>query len=304
MSSDSQLRLGKPICIAATGDQCGEGILWEAARQQIYWTDINRFLVHRYNLESSAVKTWMFSEPVTCVLPTNREDTMALVLGSSVALWEPERDRRIEPVFSLPGWPFVRCNDAAVDPQGNLWMGSMRNNVKEDGEPGEAGGWDGILYRIGGDGKSTEWRSGLGVSNTLLWSPDNSRFYFGDTFKNTIWSYEYSLTDGSIRGEQPMFQGYERGWPDGSTIDADGYIWNCRYGGSCIVRVAPDGQIDREIEMPVSNVTNCTFGGKGGNTLYITTASPDGGKWERFGGCLFAIETNISGAPSHAFRCF
>jgi sugar lactone lactonase YvrE len=180
----------------------------------------------------------------------------------------------------------------------------MRNNVKEDGELGEAGGWDGILYRIDGNGKVSEWRRDLGISNTLLWSPDNSRFYFGDTLKNTIWSYDYNLGDGSIRDEQPFFQGFDRGWPDGSTIDDDGYIWNCRYGGSCIVRVAPDGQIDRVIEMPVSNLTNCTFGGKDGNTLYVTSASAGAGRWERFGGCLFAIETNVSGPSSHAFRCF
>ena len=262
MPSDSELRVGEPVCIAATGDQCGEGIHWDAAAQSVYWTDINRFLVHRYNLHSAEVRTWIFSEPVGCVLPTDRDGTLALVLGSGLFLWEPGQDRRHSPIFTLPKWPFVRCNDAAVDPRGDIWIGSMRNNVKEDGEPGEAGGWDGILYRIDGIGNYSEWRDGLGVSNTLLWNPDNSRFYFGDTFKNTIWSYDYSLADGSIRGEQPFFKDFDRGRPDGSTIDCEGYIWNCRYGGGCIVRVAPDGKVDRIIEMPVSNLTNCTFGGE------------------------------------------
>jgi len=304
MPSDSDLKIGEPLCIAATGDKCGEGILWEAASQCLYWTDINRFLVHRYKLQDAELKTWFFSEPVTCVLATNKKDTLVLVLGSGVALWEPEHDLRHQPLFSLPGWPFVRCNDAGVDPRGALWMGSMRNNVKEDGELGEAGGWDGVLYRIDGSGGSSVQRRELGISNTVLWSADNSRFYFGDTMKNQIWSYDYDLADGSIHNERSFFQGFSRGWPDGSAIDTEGYLWNCRYGGSCILRVAPDGSVDRVVEMPVSNLTNCTFGGTDGNILYVTSAAPDSGKWERFGGCLFAIETNVSGLPSNAFHCF
>jgi len=304
MSSDKHLKLGEPVCIAATGDKCGEGILWEAASNSIYWTDINRFLVHRYKLQNAELKTWFFSEPVTCVLATNKADTLVLVLGSGATLWEPERDIRHKPLFSLPGWPFVRCNDAGVDPRGDLWIGSMRNNVKEDGELGEAGGWDGILYRIDGSGASSERRRELGISNTVLWSPDHSRFYFGDTLKNQIWSYYYDEADGSIRNEQSFFQGFDRGWPDGSAIDMEGYLWNCRYGGSCIVRVAPDGSVDRVVEMPVSNLTNCTFGGTDGNILYVTSAAPDSGKWERFGGCLFAIKTNVRGVPANEFHCF
>jgi SMP-30/Gluconolactonase/LRE-like region len=139
--------------------------------------------------------------------------------------------------------------------------------VKADGGLGEAGGADGVQYRIDGSGGVSEWCRDLGISNTLLWSPDNSRFYFGDSSQNQIWSYNYDQIDGCICNEQPFFQGLDCGLPDGSTIDSDGYIWNCRYGGSCIVRVAPDGSVDRVIEMPVSNLTNCTFGGKQGTTL-------------------------------------
>jgi sugar lactone lactonase YvrE len=304
MPGAKSLRVGDPICIAATGDKCGEGILWEMVTQSIYWTDINRFLVHRYRLEDAELKTWFFSEPVTCVLSTNRRDTLALVLGSGVALWEPERDIRYERLFSLPGWPVVRCNDAGVDPCGVLWVGSMRNNVKENGEPSEAGGRDGVLYRVDGAGGWSERRRDLGISNTLLWSSDCSRFYFGDSLRNEIWTYNYDGVDGSIRDEKSFFRAFERGLPDGSALDVDGYLWNCRYGGGCIVRISPDGRVDRVIEMPVANPTNCTFGGKDSSSLLVTCASPVPGQWERFGGCLFAIETNVAGPPSNAFNCF
>ncbi len=296
------LKIEQPICIAATGDVCGEGVLWEQDAQCIYWTDINRFLVHRYLLKDSTLKTWFFSEPVTCVMETSRRDTLALSLGSGIALWKPDSDAPPTPLFALPGWPFVRCNDAAVGPGGALWVGSMRNNVGTNGEPTEAGGTDGVLYRVDGTGAASEWRRDLGISNTLLWSPNRSRFYFGDTLQNCIWSYEYDLAGRTIRAEQPFFQGFERGLPDGSAMDTEGYVWNCRYGGGCIVRVAPNGKIDRVIEMPVSRPTNCTFGGTQGNVLYVTSASPEAGHWERFGGCLFAMETNVTGMAENKFQ--
>src|ERR1700691_5303720 len=134
------LKIEEPICIAATGDVCGEGVLWERDTQSVYWTDINRFLVHRYALKDSALRTWFFSEPVTCVMETNRKDTLALSLGSGIALWQRGSDAAPAPLFALPGWPFVRCNDAAVDPGGALWVGSMRNNVKANGDAEPAGG--------------------------------------------------------------------------------------------------------------------------------------------------------------------
>src|ERR1700761_1548294 len=292
------LKIEEPVCVAATGDACGEGIVWEQETQSIYWCDINRFLVHCYRVRDRTLRTWFFSEPVTTVMLTSRRGTLALTLGSGLVLWQPESGDPHVPVFALPGWPSVRCNDAGVDPAGAVWMGSMRNNVGPDGEDQEAGGRDGVLYRVHGNGEAAEQRRDLGISNTLLWSPDRSRFYFGDSLQNCIWSWNYNAKDQSIAEEKPFFQGFDRGVPDGSAIDADGYVWNCRYDGGCIVRVAPDGKIDRVIELPVSRPTNCTFAG---NVLYITCASPASGRWERFGGCLFSMQTNVSGVTENRF---
>jgi sugar lactone lactonase YvrE len=235
-------------------------------------------------------------------METSRNDTLALSLGSGIVLWKPGSDAPHTPVFPLPGSPFVRCNDAAVDPSGALWVGSMRNNVCADGAPTPTGGTDGVLYCVDGKGVAREWRRDLGVSNTLLWSPDQSIFYFGDSLQNCIWSYAYDRAGRAIQAEQPFFQGFARGVPDGSSIDSDGYVWNCRYGGGCIVRVAPDGTIDRVIDLPVSRPTNCTFGGPDRNILYVTSASPEPGKWERFGGCLLALQTNITGLKENQFQ--
>ena len=302
MSSRPELKIGEPICLAATGDACGEGVLWERSSGCVYWADINRFLVHCYRLSDATLRTWYFPEPVTCVMETSREGTLVLSLGSGVILWEPETDTRHEPIYRLPDWPHVRCNDAAIDPRGTLWLGSMRNNVGPDGEPGPVGGLDGILCSIDGQFEVKSIRTEIGIANTLVWTANHRKFYFGDSLKNCIWQYEYDPATGSISAEQPFFEGFERGVPDGSAIDMDGYVWNCRYGGNCIVRIAPNGQIDRIIELPVASPTNCTFGGEARSTLFVTSAHLGASNWERLGGCLFALETNCAGVETSRFE--
>jgi len=295
---------GDPVCVAPTGDVCGEGAVWHAAHNAVYWTDINRFLIHLLNLADSSVRTWLFDEPVTSLALTDREDVLVVVLGSRVILWEPATDTRHDPLFLLDGWPVVRLNDARCDPRGSLWIGSMRNNVNADGSSGEAGGQDGILIRLDPDGKATAWRRGVGIANTLAWSPDRRRFYFGDTLANVIWVYDYDSSSGAISNEQPFLQGFTRGFPDGSTVDSDGCLWNCRFYGNCIVRVAPDGKIDRVVEMPVKNITTCTFGGADLKTLFVTTASAEAPRGDRLAGSLFSIQSEVRGQPENCFRFY
>src|ERR1700758_38035 len=250
-----------PICVAPTGDVCGEGAVWHAAHNSVYWADINRFLLHRFTLADQSVRTWFFDEPVTALTLTDRADTLLIVLGSRVILWEPATDTRHEPLFCLEGWPHVRLNDARADPRGSLWMGTMRNNVNPDGTMSEAGGKDGVLYRLDPDRKVTVWRKDIGISNTLTWSPDLRHYYFGDSLANVIWQSDYDASKGEIANERPFLAGFERGAPDGSAMDSEGYLWNCRFFGACIVRVTPGGKIDCVVEMPVHNITTCTFGG-------------------------------------------
>ncbi len=296
--------IGDPVCVAPTGDVCGEGAVWHAAHNAVYWTDINRFLIHRLNLADCSVRTWFFDEPVTSLALTDREDVLAVVLGSRVILWEPASDTRHNPLYLLDGWPAVRLNDARCDPRGSLWLGSMRNNVNADGSPGEASGKDGVLVRLDPDGQSTTWRKGVGISNTLAWSPDRRRFYFGDTLANVIRVYDYDSSTGAISNERPFLQDFARGFPDGSAVDSEGYLWNCRFYGNCMVRVAPDGKIDRVVEMPVKNITTCAFGGADLTTLFVTTASAEAPRGDRLAGSLFSIQTEVRGQLENRFRFY
>ncbi len=291
-----------PVAVAPTGDWCGEGPVWSPEEQALYFTDINRFLIHRYHPATQAVHSWFFDEPVTALTLTTQPDTLAALLGSRVIFWKPSTDERRDQGFHLPGWPKVRLNDGRPDPRGSLWVGSMRNNVNPDGSAGKADGTDGVLYRIDPNGAVSEWRRGVGIVNTMAWSPDHTRFYSADTLSNIVFVYDYDAATGAISNERPFLAGFERGSPDGSAVDSHGYLWNCRHGGGCIVRVAPSGEIERVIEMPARNITSCTFGGADYRTVYVTSAGLGAPQGERLAGSLFAIETDVPGLPENRFQ--
>lgn len=275
--------------------------MWHAKEQAIFWTDINRFLIHRLTPRDGSVRSWFFDEPVTAVALASHDDWLVVVLGSRVVLWNPLRDERRDLSFRLPGWPRVRLNDARPDPKGSLWLGTMRNNVNQDGSARPAAGTDGVLVRLDPLGSVTEWKHSVGIGNTLAWSPGRNRFYFADTLQNTIWEYDYDLATGAIGNERVFLQNFPRGLPDGSAMDAEGCLWNCRHGGSCIVRLDQSGAVDTVIEMPVRNITSCTFGGADLKTLYVTTAAIDSPPSDRLAGGLFALATNVAGLPENQF---
>jgi sugar lactone lactonase YvrE len=178
----------------------------------------------------------------------------------------------------------------------------MKNNVAPDGGHLEVTGNSGSLYRVTPGGDVTIWDTGFGITNTMVWSPDHKTFYCACSLRNTIYAYDYDLSNSAVRNRRKFVEKVDRGLPDGSAIDEEGYLWNCRFFGGCILRIAPDGKIDRVIEMPVSNVTNCIFGGRDLKTLYITSASIGASVGERLAGGLFAMDTNVRGLPASQFR--
>jgi sugar lactone lactonase YvrE len=289
-------------CIVDARNLIGESPLWHPEHDSIYWTDINGFTLHRYARADGAVTTWQFDEPVCALSLTTDSERLLVALGSKVILWDPAVDRRIDFARPEANTPYNRLNDGATDPNGVFWVGSMRNNVAPDGSHLEVTGATGSLYRVTPAGEVEVCDTGFGITNTLAWSPDQRTFYCGCSAGNVIYAYDYDAAGSSIRNRRRFVAGVERGSPDGSAMDADGYLWNCRFSGGCILRLSPAGEIDRVIEMPVSNLTNCAFGGPDRRTLYVTSASMHAPAGERFAGGLFALPVDVRGLETGRFR--
>lgn len=288
-------------CVAPVGDRCGEAATWSPDEQALYWCDVNRFLIHRLDAQER-VTSWFFDEPVTALSLTEEPGVWLVALASRLILWRPSDDSRRDHGFRLSDWPTARLNDGRAAPNGDFWIGSMSNNVGPNGEPAEAAFGHGVLHRIRPGGRVSEEKRGLGISNTVCWSPDRRTFYFGDTQRNTIWAYDYDAASGEIANERAFFSGFDRGAPDGSSIDAEGRLWNCRFDGGCVVCVDPDGRIEQVLEVPARNVTTCAFGGAALKTLYITTAAMMTSPSDRLAGSLFAWEAEVAGLDGFKVR--
>ena len=293
--------MDNPRCIAATHDFCGEGALWHPREGVVYWTDINRFLIHRYDPRTQAVNTWHFDQPVTALALSENMDRLVVVLGGAVIVWDPHNDDRSIHLYTLAHWPALRCNDARVSPLGSLWIGTMQNNVATDGGTLPVTEPSGQLSRLRGDGEMLAFDSGFYIPNTVVWDSGANSLLCGDTLRNTIYRYPYSGDDRVASHRSVFFSGFSRGLPDGSAMDCEGFLWNCRYGGACLVRIAPDGSVDTVLEMPVKNPTTCAFGGEDLRTLFITSAG-EGKSIDRESGGLFAVRLPVSGLELPRFQ--
>ena len=289
-------------CVAPVGDRTGEGAVWSASEQALYWVDITRFLTHRWDAATRAVHSWHFTEPTCALALTDRPGTLLLAMASRIILWRPESDARMEFGWSLPGSPRVRLNDGRPDPSGRFWVGSMKNNILPDGDDGTAGKGEGSLFRIAPDGSATVMVERIGISNTMCWSPDRTRFYTADSMENRVDVYQYDDAAGTIVNPRPFLSGHPRGVPDGSNMDAEGRLWNCRFGGGCVLRVTAGGVVDLVLEMPVPNITTCTFGGPDLRTLFITSANRPAAAGDRLAGSLFSVPVDVPGMAENVVR--
>lgn len=281
-------------CEVPAGDRCGEGAVWHDLEQALYWVDINRFLIHRFDPFSGNVRTWQFDEPVVALNLSAQPDVLLVAFASRIALWRPAINVEEREIFRLATAPAMRCNDARVDPRGSLWMGSMLNNVGPEGEDLQLSWKDGVLYRIDPDGQTSEWKHNVGISNTLAWSPDMTAFYFADTPANVIYAYDYDISSGAISRER-IFLKDAPGRPDGSVMDAEGHLWTARPGDSSVIRISPAGAVTERVPLPCSRPTTCIFGGPQLRTLFVTSAASE----HRLAGSVFSFETDVPGlAPT------
>lgn len=278
----------------------GEAPFWSAKEQALYWVDIIEKTLNRLTVEEGEIKTWYFPELVCgAVLRENGEILIALrhTLGSFNIDTE-----QFTPLLDVESEiPTNRNNEMKCDPEGRLWLGTMQDNVCEDGSGKEISNSAGNLYCIYPDLRIEKRREGIGISNTLAWSPDDSTFYFADSMADTIWSHDYDKKTGEISNKKVILSNTNMGVPDGSAMDNDGWLWNTRFGEGCVLRISPDGlQIER-YDLPITNPTSCAFGGADLSILYITSAcftlsEEQLAENENEGG-IIALQTKVMGLP-------
>jgi sugar lactone lactonase YvrE len=198
-----------------------------------------------------------------------------------------------------PDKPNNRLNDGKVDKRGRFVAGSM--DTMEDGP-------NGALYRLDPDLSLHQLDSGIIVSNGPCWSPDGETFYFADTWTGEIWAYDYDLDSGGVSNRRTFAKVDTSGGgaADGSTVDAEGCLWNALVYDGKLVRYTPDGAVERIVEMPVKKVTCVNFGGPNLDVLYVTCmAKPPLPRFPGDGvlrGSLFAIyDLGIKGVPEPRF---
>lgn len=292
-------------CLVDSKDKLGEGCFWDAATQCLWWLDlIVPSAIHRLHLASGAHRRWQFSEMVTA-MARRRDGTILVGSHRGVNVFDPATGAlspRTRIGADLPG---NRGNDGACDALGRFWFGSMMNNVGDFGADLPITADTGLLYRFDADGTATVMERDIGVSNGPCWSPDNRIFYFTDSRNQVIWAYDFDLAAGTISNRRVFNDSRDHGYPDGATVDAEGFLWSARWEGACVLRIDPKGRIDRIVPMPARRVTNVCFGGAKLDTLYVTTARlhlpEEDLRRHPLQGGLFCFDPGVTGFEKHAF---
>ncbi|MEO5807203.1 SMP-30/gluconolactonase/LRE family protein [Devosia sp.] len=277
--------------------QCslGEGPIWHPLRNQLFYFDINNKKLFAAEADGTAVDTWWFDEIVAAAAVIDR-DTLAIATETGLKKLDLNT-RMITLIVDIEADNAdTRTNDSRVDRTGGFWIGTMR---KAEDAPG------GSVYHYRA-GKLAKIITDVSVPNATCFSPDGKIAYFTDSGTKRILKSATDPETGKPVGEWSLFAVSERGYPDGAVTDSEGYLWNARWGGGCVVRHAPDGSIDQIIDVPVSQVSCPALGGPDLKTLFLTTANKNLSAAqltaERVAGGVFAIDVDVPGLPENLIK--
>ena len=283
--------MAQAACVAHTQDVLGEVPRWHPLERALYWIDAFKPAVHRLDPASGKLESFTPPEKLGSFAP--RVGGGLLIAGrGGLAHYDPASgtlDRIVDPEG---GGAVNNLNDGRWDRLGRFSVGSMSKTMERA---------SGSLYRLE-RGHLAAVDDGIWVANGVCWSPDERRMYLADSHVKTIFVYEFDLAAGTI-GPRRVFatMGDRPGVPDGSSVDAEGFIWNAVFDGSCLLRYAPDGRVNRIVQLPVSRPTACAFGGADLATLYLTTArfrlAPERLAAEPLAGGLLALDVGVKGLP-------
>lgn len=280
--------------IGGSVNALGEGPIWDEREGALYWVDIRAPCLHRWRAADGAEASWAMPSAIGSFALTG-DGRVLVALADRISLFEPASGQFALVAMLRQDGEGIRANDGKCDRQGRFWVGSM--------DEGRRAG-RGSLYRLAGR-DLTVMERGLNIPNSLCFAPDGRTMYFTDTPTRTIWAYPYDPATGTP-GERRVFVRTDDGEsPDGATVDAEGYLWSARYHGGRVVRHAPDGRVDRVIEVAARQVTCCAFGGPEFDTLFITTATqnldPTQLAAQPAAGHVLAVAAGVRGLPEPRF---
>jgi L-arabinonolactonase len=272
--------------IGNTVDRLGEGPIWDAESQCLYWLDSLAGTLHRFDPESGAYQAMTVPAPIGSMsLRATGGAVLSLQDGFYSFDFESGATRLLAPLGI--DHPNVRLNDGKTDRQGRFLAGTMHLHRADD-EP-VAGG----LFRLDPGGKAVMVADDIMTSNGPCFSPDGRIFYFADSTRRVIWAFDYDIEAGTPHNRRVFADLNDMNTsPDGATVDAEGYVWSSLVRSGSVARFDPAGRIVQQIEMPVRYPTSLAFGGRNLDVLYVTSISrsvrfadehPDAGG-------LFAIE--------------
>jgi sugar lactone lactonase YvrE len=296
-----------PVAVVAeTASIAGESPIWSEAENCLYCVDHQGRKIHRYRPENrpgekprGRLETFDLPDIVTAIAP-RRSGGLIIALHQDFAFFDPDSGRLEKIVNPEPDLPDNRFNDGKCDRSGRFWAGTMGKQA-----------WDqpcGNLYRLGADLKPVKLVSGVRCSNGLDWSPDNRTFYFAESFAYRVHAYDFDQTSGALSNRR-LFAALDPklgAFPDGLTVDREGYVWNAQPVYGRITRYDPEGRIDRIVEIPASWCTSCIFGDADLGTIYVTSAreslSAAEIAEEPLSGAIFSFRPGVTGLPAVPFE--
>lgn len=275
----------------------GEGAFWNHKTQELYWVDIEGKKLHIYTPETKTNRSFPTPSRIGTVVPqTDSTAVIALEDGIYIMTLTNGSLSRISNVESEI--TTNRFNDGKCDPNGNLWVGSMRMD-----ETIPAAG----LYRVSETGQTAKMLDSITISNGIVWTKDAKTMYYIDTPTGKIKAFDYNSTTSKISNERTaVVVSQDLGFPDGMAIDEEDMLWVGLWNGNAVARFNPiTGELMQKIEVPAHNVTACAFGGENLDILYITTASVDMNENEKkkfpLAGSLFKVIPGVKGVENNFF---
>lgn len=281
----------------------GESPLWHPDEQVLYSVDIPGRQVLRWREGAAIPDVWPQDAEPGCIaarqgggLIVARRDGLFALDTLSAAL---------TPLAPPPYDPTAqRYNDGKPDAAGRLWVGTL-----SDARRPEA-----ALYRVDASG-AVPLVDGITVGNGLAWSPDGRTLYASDTKAHAVYRHAFDVASGSLGPREVFARFPERdaaqpidaygGRPDGAAVDVEGCYWVAMFEGQRLLRLSPEGEVLRELRLPVRCPTMPCFGGTDGRTLFITTARDkrpaDELATQPWAGAMLTLRVDVPGLPAN--RC-